>query len=769
VAVHCLYGVDKNPLAVELAKLALWLESYAEGLPLTFMDHRLVCGDSLTGPFIEHLATLPGRGEKMSDDLFERFGARLLGARIKAALEHVRDLEASVGKDVAEVEQKRAAKERLDRALEPLRVLARVWSGGVMLGEAACDDLGYTQLVAVAAHEEADAIPAMEAVIKGNERLRRMREVGAEGVAYELVFPEVFWPEGYTGERQGFDAVLGNPPWDTITPKEKEWIASFDIAALDARSATERERAKVSLLKQENIKNEYDAYLASFERFKRSNDRLYLYQKVSIDGDLAGRFLDAFRVFAERCAQLLAPNGSIGLVLPSAFHANEGAAGVRNLYINSIGIRYCFSFENRKKIFDIHASFKFDLIVAQKSMTSRTMICAFYLEEPTAIFEEVTGMQLTPAFIKSFSGEYLTFPEIRSNKDYNVLQTVYSHTTRFGGQLRNSGIKLAVELNLTKDERRFEDARQHGVTNSNTDTARAAFIKQGLLVLTEGKHFNQYNDRWGPAPTLVVPAQKLLDRPDLLKASNFYRFGFRSIASATNERTVIFALLSPGVIFAHSVNSPEREPFARTSSDALKHIAVANTFTFDYLARQAIGSNVSAFIIYNTPAPRINIPLLSHSALRLTCNHAGYEALWREQLGAVWREPERAPHDWPVLSNDDARWQVRAEIDAVVAEAYGLTRAQYEHVLAGFSHKSYPKAPTMCLAMFDELKAIGLEAFVRKHDPYWDVPLVETLPKPVIELKVPAAEKQDGAAQGQLGLAGIVGAEKPKRGRRKGA
>ena len=55
VAVHCLYGVDKNPLAVELAKLALWLESYAEGLPLTFMDHRLICGDSLTGPFFEHL------------------------------------------------------------------------------------------------------------------------------------------------------------------------------------------------------------------------------------------------------------------------------------------------------------------------------------------------------------------------------------------------------------------------------------------------------------------------------------------------------------------------------------------------------------------------------------------------------------------------------------------------------------------------------------------------------------------------------------------
>ena len=153
----------------------------------------------------------------------------------------------------------------------------------------------------------------------------------------------------------------------------------------------------------------------------------------------------------------------------------------------------------------------------------------------------------------------------------------------------------------------------------------------------------------------------------------------------------------------------------------------------------------------------------------MTCNHAGYAALWREQFGEMWREPDHAAYAWPVVTSPDARWQVRAEIDAVVADAYGLTRAQYEHVLAGFSHKSYPKAPTMCLAMFDELKAIGLEAFVRKHDPYWDVPLVETLPKPVIELKVPAAEKQDGAAQGQLGLAGVdAGVEKPKRGRKRG-
>ena len=77
-----------------------------------------------------------------------------------------------------------------------------------------------------------------------------------------------------------------------------------------------------------------------------------------------------------------------------------------------------------------------------------------------------------------------------------------------------------------------------------------------------------------------------------------------------------------------------------------------------------------------------------------------------------------------------------AAIDAVVAQAYGLDREQYAHVLSTFSHKSYPKAPALCLARFDELTEIGLEAFTKKWDPYWDVPLNESLPEPVIELPV---------------------------------
>jgi hypothetical protein len=84
-----------------------------------------------------------------------------------------------------------------------------------------------------------------------------------------------------------------------------------------------------------------------------------------------------------------------------------------------------------------------------------------------------------------------------------------------------------------------------------------------------------------------------------------------------------------------------------------------------------------------------------------------------------------------------ARSAVRTAIDTVVAQACGLTLDQYAHILSTFGHSSYKDAPRQCLAAFDELQSLGLEAFTKKHDPYWDIPLNENFPQPVIDLPIP--------------------------------
>ena len=106
---------------------------------------------------------------------------------------------------------------------------------------------------------------------------------------------------------------------------------------------------------------------------------------------------------------------------------------------------------------------------------------------------------------------------------------------------------------------------------------------------------------------------------------------------------------------------------------------------------------------------------------------------------------------WPVLAGDDERSEVRAAIDAVVADAYGLSRDQYAHVLSTFSHKSYPRAPELCLARFDELKQLGLDAFTRKYDAYHDIPLNENRhPQPVIDLPIPGEAREDHDSEFRL-------------------
>jgi len=727
VAVHCLYGVDKNPLAVELAKLSLWLESYAEGLPLTFMDHRLVCGDSLTGPFFEHLLTYPRSGAKL-DNLFAQGLTERLQAALAAALGHVRDLEATVGKDVADLEQKRSAKEKLDAALAPLKLLAAAWSGGVMLGDEG-DDAAYQALAQAVVKAE-----DISGVLAAHPHLREMVLAGKESVAFELAFPEVFHPGG--GARHGFDVVLGNPPWDAIQFKTKEFLAAFDLAILDAPTKRERTAVEKRLLSDSAVAALFAQHQEGFERAKRANDRLYEYQKVIIDDDLAGRQLDAFRVFMERNAQLLGPTGFTGVVVPSAFHANAGATGVRQLYLEKMALRCCFSFENRKKLFDIDSRFKFAAVVAQNDPAgTREFECGFYWHDLGRLFEPEGRLRYSIEFVRKTGGEYLTLLEGRDEPQVVLLNTMYRRSEQLGSWMSARGIvPNTSELPMLGGDvfipAPSDDVRRPEVAQD--------LVRRGFVPLHEGKTLHQFDDLWETPPRYVVRLAGLQDRPRWLQLARHFRFGYRAISSSTNERTGIACLMPPPSVSTRKVAS-DIAAGEHPNSSSLLLCAVFNSHVLDFALRLMVQTDVGLFIVKRLPFPVLEDAVgrfLVHSALRLNCNHAGYAPLWTEQNGEEWREP-RPMHTWPVIEGDGARWAVRAAIDAVVADAYGLDREQYAHVLSTFSHKSYPQAPDLCLAVFDELQAIGLEAFARKHDPYWDIPLNESLPKPVIDLPVP--------------------------------
>jgi hypothetical protein len=155
----------------------------------------------------------------------------------------------------------------------------------------------------------------------------------------------------------------------------------------------------------------------------------------------------------------------------------------------------------------------------------------------------------------------------------------------------------------------------------------------------------------------------------------------------------------------------------------LAMVALLNSFCVDHHARRHIVTNFGKRHMAWVPAPdltaaaeRPRLQFLARAALRLAAVNDAYAPLWRAQLGERWRE--RGP-GFPALADADGRAAVRAAIDAAVADAYGLARGEYAALLADFRHDG--DAPARWLVAFDELRAAGLAAFVRRHDPYWDV------------------------------------------------
>ena len=206
----------------------------------------------------------------------------------------------------------------------------------------------------------------------------------------------------------------------------------------------------------------------------------------------------------------------------------------------------------------------------------------------------------------------------------------------------------------------------------------------------EGKTIHQFSDRRTILPRYAISLAKLAAKPTSIESTLYYRAACREIARSTDERTAIAAILPPGVLCGHTI-SVERRPARRPNAAALSLVGIMNSFAFDWLLRQKAAIHVSLYILSELPVPDFapsSHRFLAHASLRLSCNHRGFMPLWREQLADAWLESSPV-HSWPVIAAEADRWRLRAAMDAVVAHAYRLNHAQYERILAGFSHKSF--------------------------------------------------------------------------------
>ena len=464
-----------------------------------------------------------------------------------------------------------------------------------MLGTDKCDDCSYADLLRTIG--DTGRLP--EALESDHLRRQIARGLGLDDVpddrvalqeaatspqsvpalSYDLTFPEVFYPLGVPHGRQGFHAVLGNPPWDRMLPADKEFFAGFEFAILDAPTKRERAGIQKRLLSSLGPKARYERYLSEFRSIENIFDELLAFQMVEINGEKTIGKQDAFRVFLERNAQLLKTDGWTGVVVPSAFHANEGATGVGRLYLEKLNLRHCYSFENKRKLFEIDSRFKFATVVAQAGRSTDSVSCAFYLHDEEWLFSDHKGRETLHydlGFIRRTSGDYLSLLELRSNKDLEVAETCFANGEPLGQVCDRLNIRLGRELNITDDAWRFTPTGEilpSGEDPRDPDVA-ARLLKMGYLVLHEGKTFRQYDDRWAEKPRYLVSLTKLSDKENFLDAARYYRLAHRKIAGPGDENVSIWAAHPPGVI--HGDSSPAEVTTKRPSCVALSLLGVAN-------------------------------------------------------------------------------------------------------------------------------------------------------------------------------------------------
>lgn len=743
VAEHCLYGVDKNPLAVELARLALWLVAHVPGLPSVRLDRHLVAGDALTGPSLEHLFTRPNQPKRACDD----YSTPELQAAFRQALADALQRRRWAAGDHAHAD---------DSALLPFRLVAAAWSGGVMLGPGRCDDAAYRELLGyVAAHgcwpDRMDAASLRTMLARGlgvdhvpedGERLKQLVRSGlcVPALAYELAFPEVFYPGGDLSRRQGFHAVLGNPPWEAVRPRRGEFFGSFDLEALTGYTKRERVAAETRLLENPAVARLHETYLDEIEGQKHCYDALYRYQKLTVDGSLAGRYLDQYRVFMERSAALVRQGGRVGLVVPAAFRANAGAVGVRRFYLIENCLNCCYTFRNTRQLFEISAGMQFCLIVATFGRgPTQAVEVAFDLEDDQWLFasdRQPRPLTYPLALIHATGGAYLTMVNLPGERELRLMLHLAGSSQPLGESRWFKGIQFQTNpaaLNATKDSWRLEETRRVCQGDPRDPEQTAALLAQGYVPLHEKGTIARYHAQQRAWPRYLVNLLRCADRPDLAEQLRYYRLMGRSAIHASEPEKAVFALIPPGGLVSNSA-MVEAAPLQRPNAAALVALAVLNSHTFNYLAAQQVVLNLNLFILRNLRVPS-DLPaaaFLAHGALRLSANDAAYAPLWEEQLGTHWREPGQPAFSWPALATERERAAAWAALDAVVALAYGMSRDQYAYILAAQA-EGWPGAAAQCLACFDAIQAQGLAAFMAAHDPYHDLPLVDALPQPVLD------------------------------------
>ena len=634
IAEQCLYGIDRNPTAVQLTRLSLWLTTLAANRPLTFLDHHLAVGNSLIGARLSDLGQgppgcPPSRARHGDDAQLSLFGADALEDLGRIVVPERLRLSLAPSVSPAAVRDK---ERRLDRLLSEGSAVARwtraadLWCGLLLDGHR---DVGaglYEEL-----QRHVSGRPTTLAARQCEARVQpATRQAELHGACHwELLFPEVFLREdGHARDDAGFDAVLGNPPWEMLRADTGD----------DDRRTGAREDVRALM------------------RFIRGSGHYPLQGHGHVN---------QYQLFAERALQALRPGGRFGLILPSGIQTDVGSAGLRRKLLDTCAIDTWLGFENRQAIFPIHRGVRFVVLAGSRGRSAPAVPMSSGLVEAEVLHRlpddprtgdaDVPVVQVPLAMLHRWDPEHLTIPALASPHDAAVAWRALTAPALSSAE--GWHVRFGRELNATDDSVHFSSVpRSNSAEVDGVERAvRGHHRPRALLPVVDGKHLRPFGVDLASVGRVIArdAAAMLLDG-----ASRFERdrVCYRDVASVSNRLTLIAARLPAGVVSTHTVFCAKT---TFTSPETWCLVGLLNSLIANYLVRLQMTTHVTTALMARLPVPRPAVGSPVHASIASLAESLSHRAFEEDAEGY-------------------------ARLNTLAAHAYEVTKDEYAHVVSTF-------------------------------------------------------------------------------------
>ncbi|MHB1250999.1 MAG: Eco57I restriction-modification methylase domain-containing protein [Acidimicrobiales bacterium] len=733
VVAHCIYGVDASPMAAELAKMSLWLEALQPGRPLSHLDGHIKVGNSLLGAtpsllaggipdeaftaiegddrrLVANLKKRNQRERAGQGGLFAHFGLRVDTSGIT---QEASAIDALPTLSLADVHLAAQRQRQLDASpeLRHARFMADAWCAAFLVPKQP-----QRPEITEALLRQWEAQGPVE-VADGDRARTAVEEVAASYRLFHwhLEFPQIFTPDEELpgpGWKGGFTCVIGNPPWEKVKLSEKEFFASKDPEIASLPGAKRKDRIGRLKAEDPSLWEEFRAALRIAEAesaFLRKSGRYPLCGR----GDV-----NTYSVFAEAMLDMLALTGRLGAIVPTGIATDDTT---KDFFANCVDhgqLVSLFDFRNRGFFPDVAGAQgnRFCLLtLAGRNYPAVEAEFLFFGLSLSELANRERRFTLTPEDLALINPNTHTAPVFRSNHDAELTKKIYRRVPVLVREGDSDGNPWGIEY-----QRMFEMSTDSGhFTTESELTALGAEIggnrwkkdSEAWLPLYEAKMVHHFNHRFGDYALAHLTGKEVrqLPTPDESRLSNFeYRvhprywveesqvlrqlpypagwlLGFRDIASALDERTMIAAAL-PCVGVGHNL------PILwTTASPTLTSglLAIFNSFVFDYCVRQKVGGTHMTLFVLKQFA--VLPPTMLEQSAPWKSNERIADWLESRVLELTYTAFDMAgfatalDYDGPPFRWDpERRRQLRAEIDAACLHLYGLDRNDAAYIMDTF-------------------------------------------------------------------------------------